>query len=288
MGRYLLTLALFFVLGCIPGVLAAQSPPPAYEGYADLPGVRIWYTDTGGSGVPVIFLHSGTGITESWGRQIADFSAAGYRCISYDRRDWGRSVRQPSGPQPGTAADDLLALLDHLRIDRAHLVGSAAGGLVVLDFVLSYPDRLRSAVVSNNGGTSVQETEFQEMSKRLLLEGFSSMPPEFRELSPAYRAANPEGMRRWVEIEHNSRQDPSLERQPVRHPLTTARLGTIKTPMLVMTGAADLHAPAPMMRMYAEAIKTSESLVIPEAGHSAFWEQPELFNRAVLQFIGKH
>jgi len=287
MVTYRLAFILLLVLGCTPRISSAQNQPPAYEGYADLPGVRIWYTDTGGSGIPVIFLHAATGTTRSWEHQIAVFRAAGYRCITYDRRGWGRSLTQPSGPQPGTAADDLLALLDHLRIDRAHLVGTAAGGLVSLDFVLSFPDRLRSVVISNNGGTSVQETAFQEMSERLLPQGFGSFPPEFRELSPAYRAANPEGVKRWVEVEHGSRH--SSERpQPVRHPLSKSALGTIRTPMLVMTGAADLHAPAPMMRMYADAIKTSESFVVPEAGHSAYWEQPEIFNRAVLQFIGKH
>ena len=134
----------------------------------------------------------------------------------------------------------------------------------------------------------MRETAFQEMSSRLLPPGFDSYPVEFRELSPAYRAANPDGLRRWIEIAQSSRQNASERPQPVRHPLTKALLGTIKTPMLVMTGAADLHAPPPMLRMYAEAIKTSESFVVPEAGHSAYWEQPEIFNRAVLQFIGKH
>jgi len=282
------TLILLLVLGCSRGIGSAQNPPAAYEGYADLPGVRIWYTDTGGSGIPVIFLHSATGTTRSWEPQVAVFSAAGYRCITYDRRGWGRSLTLPSGPQPGTAADDLLALLDYLRIDRAHLVGTAAGGLVSLDFVLSFPDRLRSVVISNNGGTSVRETAFQEMSGRLLPPEFGSYPVEFRELSPTYRAASPDGLGRWIAIAKSSRQDFSVRPQPVRNPLTKSLLGTIQTPMLVMTGAADLHAPPPMMRMYAEAIKTSESFVVPEAGHSAHWEQPEIFNRVVLQFIGKH
>ena len=65
-------------------------------------------------------------------------------------------------------------------------------------------------------------------------------------------------------------------------------LETIHAPTLLLTGDADLYAPPPILPLFAERIKGSETLVIPEAGHSAYWEQPELFNRAVLKFLGKH
>src|SRR5258705_9816526 len=64
----------------------AQSMPSAREAYADLPGVRIWYTDTGGNGVPVVFLHAATGSVRVWEHQIPVFAKAGYRFIAYDRR----------------------------------------------------------------------------------------------------------------------------------------------------------------------------------------------------------
>ena len=67
-----------------------------------------------------------------------------------------------------------------------------------------------------------------------------------------------------------------------------AGLEAIKTPILLMTGGADLYAPPPLMRMYAARVKHAETSIIPEAGHSAFWEQPELFNQAVLAFIRKY
>ncbi|HYR43727.1 MAG TPA: alpha/beta hydrolase, partial [Terriglobia bacterium] len=73
--------------------VAAQAPQPAArEGYAQLPGVRIWYKDTGGSGIPVVFMHAATGSSRVWDHQIPAFTAAGYRFIAYDRRGWGRSV----------------------------------------------------------------------------------------------------------------------------------------------------------------------------------------------------
>src|SRR5262245_47734851 len=79
--------------GGIAGVAqAAAQSAPAREAYADLPGVRLWYKDTGGSGIPVVFLHANTGSSRNWEYQISAFTAAGYRFIAYDRRGWGQSV----------------------------------------------------------------------------------------------------------------------------------------------------------------------------------------------------
>src|SRR5206468_5068522 len=100
--------------------LAVFAAPQARETYADLPGVRLWFKDTGGPGVPVVFLHSNTGSSQNWQNQIPAFTAAGYRFIAYDRRGWGRSMSQP-GADPGTAADDLHNLMKYLGIDRFHL-----------------------------------------------------------------------------------------------------------------------------------------------------------------------
>src|SRR2546422_6772635 len=95
---------------------AAQTPSPRFAGYADLPGVRLWYTDSGDSGVPVVLLHANTGNADSWQYNIPGLVEAGYRVITFDRRGWGRSTANPdSGPQPGTIAEDLHALLEYLK-----------------------------------------------------------------------------------------------------------------------------------------------------------------------------
>ena len=133
--------------------LAVLSFAQARETYADLPGVRLWYKDSGGGGVPVVFLHSNTGSSRNWDYQIPVFTAAGFRFIAYDRRGWGRSVTAP-GAQPGTAADDLQALMKYLGIDRLHLVATAGGGFVALDYALSFPDQPRSLVIANSIGGS--------------------------------------------------------------------------------------------------------------------------------------
>jgi pimeloyl-ACP methyl ester carboxylesterase len=250
--------------------------------------VRIWYTDTGGSGVPVVFMHAATGSSRVWGHQIPAFTKAGYRFIAYDRRGWGRSVIDPAGPQPGTAADDLLALMDHLGVDRFHLVGTAAGGFASLDFALSFSQRLRSLVIANSIG-GVQDEDFLELGRRIRPPEFTALPPDVRELGPSYRAGNPDGTRRWVELERVSRPaGPLPPAQTMRNRITFSLLERITVPTLLITGDADMYAPPPVMRLFAARIKNSEFVIVPEAGHSAYWEQPEIFNRAILDFIRKY
>jgi pimeloyl-ACP methyl ester carboxylesterase len=273
----------------MPSASFAQAPAPARETYADLPGVRVWYRDTGGTGVPVVFLHATTGSSRVWEYQFPVFTENGFRVIAYDRRGFGRSVIDPAGAQPGTGADDLQALMNHLGIDRFHLVGTAGGGFVALDYALSFPERLRSLVVASSIG-GVQDEEFLALGRRLRPSPqFDALPPEIREVGPSYRAANPEGTRRWVELEHVSRPPgPLAPAQTMRNRVTFSVLEGIKVPTLLITGDADLFAPPSVLRLLAARIKNAESVIVPEAGHSAYWEKPEVFNRAVLGFIRTH
>lgn len=261
-----------------------RSPQPVKEAYAELPGAKLWYVDSGGAGEAVVFLHANTGSVRIWEYQIPAFTAAGYRFIAYDRRGWGRSTTEP-GASPGTAADDLLALMNHLGIRQFHLLGTAGGGFVALDFALSFPDRLRSLVIANSIG-GVQDEEYLEIGRRLRPPQFAELPPELRELGPTYRAGNPEGTVRWVELERMSRQNGAAA-QPLRNRVTFALLETIKTPTLFITGGADLYAPPPLLRLFTTRIKNSKSFVIPDVGHSGYWERPDVFNRNVLDFIRK-
>src|SRR5580765_2662211 len=191
------------------------------------PGVHLLYTDTGGAGVPIVLMHAATGSVASWEHQTPVFVKAGYRVIAFDRRGWGGTTTDPNAPM-GTAADDLLALMDSLHIDRFHLVGTAAGGFVTIDTALSFPKRLRSIVIANSIG-GVQDDEFVALGRRLRPAEFLAMPPEVREVSPSYRAANPEGTRRWVELEHISRPPgPLAPAQTMRNRVTFSVLEGIK------------------------------------------------------------
>ncbi len=278
--------------------VALTSPPLAGQSsnsvggisgaFAELTGRQIWYSDTGGSGVPIVFLHAGTGSSIVWEKQIPAVTAAGYRFISYDRLGSGRSVLA-SGVDSGAAADDLQVLMGHLRIDRFHLVGTAAGGIVALDYALSFPERLRSVVVANSIG-GVQDDEYLALGRRLRPSPqFDALPPEFKELGPSYRAAEAEGTARWIELERASHaQNPLASPQRNRNRLTFAMLETLRVPTFLLTGDADLYSPPLVLRLFAARIRGAETLIVPATGHSAYWEQPELFNRAVLAFVSKH
>jgi pimeloyl-ACP methyl ester carboxylesterase len=268
---------------------AQASGAAATEAYADRAGKRIWYSDSGGSGTPVVLVHARTGSTPAWEHQLPVFSRAGYRVIAYDRPGHGRSEMTQSASEARPAADDLDALLSHLGVDRFHLVGTAAGGIVSLDYALSFPHRLRSLVVANSVG-GVQDEDYVALGRRLRPSPqFETLPPEFRELGPSYRAGNPQGTERWMKVEEQSRSKNRLSTpEKMRNRITWSLLETIKIPTLLLTGDADLYTPPTVLELFSQRIKTSTTVILPGVGHSAYWEQPELFNRAVLDFIRQH
>jgi len=266
----------------------AQSQPELSSGFIEVPGAKIFYRDSGGRGLPVVFLHANTGSADVWEHQIPAFTSAGYRFIAYARRGFGRTMADAAGPA-STGADDLLALIDHLKIGKFHLVATAGGGFVGVDFAISYPQRLRSfTLLCSTAG--VQDSDYVEATRRMRPDGFEKMPNSFLELSPSYRFANPVGLARWSEFERKNRA-PEADRgpvQPSKNRVTLALIEGIKIPTLVIAGDADLYAPPAMMRRIADRIKGAQFIAMPDAGHSVWWEVPGQFNRTVLTFIAKH
>jgi pimeloyl-ACP methyl ester carboxylesterase len=273
-------------------VLASISPAPALATensgqYAELPGVKLWFTDTGGIGMPLVFLHANTGTSANWEAQAAAFSKAGYRVIAFDRRGWGKSTADAAtGPQPGSIAGDLDALADHLKLDKFHLVGVAGGGFAALDYAAWRPQRLRSLAVAATTG-QFAEPEMRDLSARIEIPQLRNQAAVYREVGPSYRGANPEGTKRWVEIEEHAQQ-PGAPSQPLRTPNTFAKLAAVTMPVLVMAADADLLAPPALMRAWAAHVKNYEWAVVPDSGHSIAWEQPDLFNETILAFIKRH
>ena len=255
--------------------------------FAELPGVKLWFTDTGGSGVPIVLLHANTGTSAVWENQIASFSQAGYRVIAFDRRGWGKSIANPAtGPQPGSIADDLDALAESLKLDRFHLLGIAGGGFAALDYAAWRPERLRSLVIAASTG-QMAEKEIADFVARLEIPGLRKLPAVYREVGPSYRGANPDGTQRWIEIDEHARQG-DAPAQPLRTPNTFAKIETIATPTLVMAADADLLAPPALMRIWADHMKNREWAVVTDSGHAMAWEQPDIFNEKVLAFIKRH
>ncbi|HEX9869064.1 MAG TPA: alpha/beta hydrolase [Candidatus Tectomicrobia bacterium] len=254
----------------------------------ELPGVHLWYNDSGDNGVPVIFMHAASGTCDSWVYQLPAFIAAGYRCITYDRRGWGRTRPDLTGEQPGYVSDDLHGLAEYLRLDRFHLAATAAGGIGGLDYALAHPERVRSLVVADSIG-GLQDPEYLEVQHRLRPPEIQALPMELRELSAGYRGTDPDGTRRWIEIERTSRPGGSHgPGQSLRQPMTYSRLETLRVPALVLVGDADLLSPPALMRLLAAHIANCQVATIPEAGHGAHWEQPETWNRIVLEFLSQH
>ena len=114
------------------------------------------------------------------------------------------------------------------------------------------------------------------------------MPSEVREVGPAYRVANPEGLEAWKAQEHLSTEGrPRLNQTPVND-LTWENIGKITVPTQMFSGDADLYMPPPLVRLYASKMRRCETAFVAEAGHSVYWEQPDHFNRLVLDFVRRH
>ena len=260
-------------------------PPqvPAKDAVAQIPDTRLWYWDTGGQGVPIVLLHPATGSALIWGYQQPALAKAGYRVIAYSRRGYHNSAHFDAS-NPGIGSEDLRHLADVLGLGRFHVVASAAGGSIASDFAFSYQDRLLSLTISSNS-LGVRDGEIAKAAAFIRPEGWEKMPAEFRELGPSYRAANPAGVKAWVELEHKALIGREY-RQTLKNEITQAKLKQLKLPTLLIAGAADMSTPPSISRMIAAEIPNSRVVLIPEAGHSSYWEQPEIFNRAVLDFVG--
>jgi len=277
-----------FVFAAAVAAVAAATPlaARAAEGYADLPVGRVFYLDSGGDGEAVVFLHARSGNSLLFEHQVEPFTRDGYRFIAYDRVGQGRST--PTGSTSGDPHAELEQLMDHLRVARFHLVGVAAGGGVALEHVLAHPERVVSVTIANSIG-NVQDPDYLALGRRMRPPEFDRLPLELRELGPSYRAVNPEGVRRWLELSTSGLQrPPGVAPAAAVVPVTFAALGELRIPTLLLTGDADLYTPPAVLRLFAQHMPGAELIVVPESGHAAHWENPEVFNSAVLRFIRSH
>jgi pimeloyl-ACP methyl ester carboxylesterase len=258
---------------------------PAKEGMAELPGTRLGYWDTGGDLEPVVLLHPASGSALIWLYQQPVFAKAGYRVIAYSRRNYYNSDLAPED-NPGIGSEDLHDLIEFLGLEKFHAVSSAAGGSVAADYAFSHPERLLTLTVSSNN-LAARNGYIAETAARIRPKEVESLPRWYWELGPSYRAANPAGVERWIELNHRSETGKGA-RQPLANIVTPAKLETLKVPTLLMSGAADLATPPSITRMIARHVPDNEVAIVAECGHSPYWERPDVFNHAVLEFIGQH
>jgi pimeloyl-ACP methyl ester carboxylesterase len=265
--------------------LPPAEQPPMSERFVDIPGARLYVRDTGGAGAPIVLMHPASGSAMIWSYQMPAFAAAGRRVIAYSRRGYAKSSPFDKA-SPGSGSQDLFEIARALDLPPFHVVASAAGGSIAMDFAISHPDKLLSLTVSSNSA-GLREGAIFEAAEQIRPSGWSQMPVAFRELGPSYRAANAEGVRRWLELEHQSLIGADY-RQPPTNRITEAALREVKTPVLLIAGAADLITPPSIARMLKQTIPHSELVIADEAGHSVYWESPDLFNTAVLDFTSRY
>ncbi|WP_323039967.1 alpha/beta hydrolase [Gemmobacter sp.] len=261
-------------------------PVAQTEGKADIGGgEHLYYWDTGGDGEPLVLMHAGTGSAASWGYQQPYFAKAGYRVIAYSRRSYlGSSAGDKNNP--GLGAEDLGKLLDHLGIDKAHILAAAHGGYFALDFALMHPERVRSLTLLSSL-MGIKDEDYNAVGKRIRPDFFRTLPHSFQELSPSYRAGDPHGLELWEKLAEEAlpgeRVNPALS-----EPNTWARIETLACPTLLITGDGDLYLPPAMLRMQAQHIARAEVRIIDEAGHCANWERPDVFNAMLLDFLKRN
>ena len=280
--RFLVAAGLAALAGCTT-TARSRVAPSIDAGEIDVGGASLPYWDTGGAGVPLILMHPFAGSLESWPSQRAAFAGAGLRVIAYSRR--GVGAKSPI-TTPINHAEDLGRVMEALRIPRAHLVTVSGGATVAADFLIAHPDRVASAVFACSL-ISYQDPLLMAARRAAAPEPAADgrrPAPEERELSKIYRETNPEGTRRWIEIQQRA-QSAGLAPTTQTNEVTLAAIAATRVPILLIAGEYDPLLTPEMLQAVAARLPNAEPHLIRNAGHQAHWEQPEAFNALVLDFV---
>jgi pimeloyl-ACP methyl ester carboxylesterase len=258
--------------------------------FADVNGVRLWYDDSGieaaVEGPPVLLVHGAAGSSENWFQQLPALAAAGYRWITYDLRGAGKSEAPDGLEGDGSVVGDLEALVDHLELPPFALVAQAAGGFGALEYALANPAKLSCLVIANSIG-GITDAGYTAFRAQLMGPDSDAWPREERELGRSYRETNPDGVARFMAMEHRGRSDFSRRQKP-RTPLTLAKLEQLSMPVLMIASDEDVLSPPALMRLMAERIPNCTFAEIAGAGHCSYYEKPGDWNRLVIEFLDEH
>lgn len=242
-------------------------------------GTDLYY-ETHGEGPFLVFAHGAGGNHLSWWQQVPAFRDR-YTCVTFDHRGFGRSDDpRPADQWPGFAAD-LEALLDHLEAPDVRLVAQSMGGWTCLAYAAAHPERVRALVMGDTvGGLELPPPPPAPQS---------SAPLVNRALAEGYQEANPAMTFLYQQIEGlNPRWDraqlrPMLQRQPVT---VEATLG-ITCPFLFIHGDEDTVIPLERAQSAVGVLSNARLAIVPGAGHSVYFEQPEAFNMLVADLLSE-
>ena len=258
-------------------------------------GVNIYYEDHG-EGFPLVWSHEFAGDYRSWEPQVRFFTRR-YRVITYSARGYYPSDVPDSleAYSQEHSVEDLRALLEYLGIEQAHVGGLSMGGNVALNFGLTHPSMARSLIVAGTGTGSTDADSFRkrinEFAQRMETEGMAAISDYTR--GPARVQLLRKDPKGWQEFanqfaEHSNIGSAMTFRgvQGARPPIfdLESRLRTLHVPTLIMIGDEDEPCIEPAIFMK-RCIPTSGLVVLPQAGHAINLEDPDLFNRTVLDFL---
>jgi pimeloyl-ACP methyl ester carboxylesterase len=268
--------------------------------YAAVNGIELYYEEHG-KGFPVVMAHGAGGNHLSWWQQVPHFSRH-YRVITFDHRGWGLSIDVDDGG-PERFVEDLRALLDHLDIAEALLVGQSMGGLSCLGIALSQPERVRGLVMANTFAgmrrevwlaaddgkreavRTIWDRRRQDGIKRALAAEFSREHKDRAFLYKQIRLLNEHGPNRLVSEPRIMRLR-ALERLPETAASKEA-LADMPMPVLFIGGEHDEVMPVSLMEIAHTLVPSSRMTVVPGTGHSVYFEAPEIFNHVAQEFFAE-
>jgi pimeloyl-ACP methyl ester carboxylesterase len=250
---------------------ARPLPASTASGYVVHDGARIYYAAFG-HGPPVFLLHGGFANTEVWGNQVPALMRAGYQVVAIDSRGHGRSGRDDRPLTYELMASDVVAVMDHLILSRAAVVGWSDGAIVGLVLAIHNPDRVTRvfAFAANMDPSGViPGFDHNPMAVRFL----AKAERDYRRLSPT-----PDDFAGFAAaVEHMWDTEPNY---------TAADLGRIATPGAIVDGDHDEAIKREHTEYLARSIPGAQLIILPAASHFAMFQQPREFNDAMIGFLG--
>ena len=259
-------------------------------------GVEIYYEVTG-HGYPLIWSHEFGGSYDSWEAQV-NFFRRRYQVITYAARGWPPSdvPEDPAAYTQDIVVNDLYLLMRHLNISEAHIGGLSMGGSVALNFGIAHPEMAKSLIVASAGSGSTNRDTFlstgQSMADRLLSEGMVPVAKDYgtTNIRVQLRRKDPMGFETFARLlsEHSATGSALTYQGFVMNRPTVFeledKLKSLRVPTLIMIGDEDEPCIEPGIFMK-RTIPVSGLSCFPQSGHAINLEEPDLFNRTVLDFL---
>ena len=254
------------------------------SGFVDNDGEQIYFESVG-TGDPLVLSHGGGGNHAVWYQQVPAL-AQKYRVVTWDQRGFGRSSDVSEQAGPASAVEDLKALLDHLRITSAHLVGQSMGGWAVMGFALRYPERVRSLVLADTvaGIFTPEAARAIDSASRSPTRPDQLPITQHPGLSDALGTRDPAKAFLYRQIGGSTPAGMGEKLRQTTYELKDVR--RIRIPVLLVVGEHDQVFPPATIRSIAAEIRGAQVTVVPGAGHSPYFETPDVWNEAVMEFLG--